>query len=93
MAQFLILTNQNGNVPCGVTKKIMERSKENRSHSYVFGEDDDSDNNHLESFTEAVTPGDRIAGNVKQVVGAEKCLSVRRAVSMLEISTHEQSLE
>lgn len=59
----------------------------------MFGEDDDSDNNHLESFTEAVTPGDRIAGNVKQVVGAEKCLSVRRAVSMLEISTHEQSLE
>lgn len=37
VAQFLILTNQNGNVPCGVTKKIMERSKENRSHSMCLG--------------------------------------------------------
>ena len=33
----------------------------------MSGEGDDS--NNLESFTEAVTPGDRITGGVKQVVG------------------------
>ena len=37
VAQFLILTSQNGSVPCGVTMKIMERSIETGPIVCVWG--------------------------------------------------------